>query len=110
MTKIKLEHIDNLRLGKKSWLKIGSRWVSYHLYKYEEGKYKKALKYKYLEITQKDRVNLRNIWQKVCIAKWWQNYTLIKDNESWNAKIFLNDIELQSWETKVMKQEIRKQA
>ena len=110
MTKIKLEHIDNLRRGKKSWSKIGSRWVPHHLYTYEEVKYERALKYKYLEITLKDRVNLKNIWQKVCIAKWWENYTLIKDSENWSAQILLNDAELQSWEMKTMKQNIQKRA
>lgn len=69
MTKIKLEHIDNLRRGKKSGAKIGSRGTPHHLYKYEEEKYKRALKYKFLEITSKDRVNLKNLWQKVCMAK-----------------------------------------
>lgn len=69
MTKIKLEHIDNLRRGKKSGAKIGSQGIPHHLYKYEEPKYERALKYKFLEITIKDRVNLRNLWQKVCDIK-----------------------------------------
>lgn len=69
MTKIKLEHINNLRRGKKSGAKIGSRGTPHHLYKYEEPKYERALKYKFLEITTKDRVNLKNLWQKVCLVK-----------------------------------------
>lgn len=107
MTKIKLEHIDNLRKWKKSWAKNGSRWVPHHLYKYEEEKYKRALKYKYLEITKKDRVNLQNLWQKVCLAKSWENYTLIKDVDSWTAKILLQDRVLEAWDTKTMKQLIK---
>ncbi len=107
MTKIKLEHIDNLRRWKKSGSKIWSRWVPHHLYKYEEAKYKRALKYKFLEITEKDRVNLRNIWQKVCFAKWWKNYTLIKNTELWTAKILLDDIKQHSGTMKELKSLIK---
>lgn len=107
MTKIKLEHIDNLRRWKKSGSKIGSRWVPHHLYRYEEVRYERALKYKYLEVTSKDRVNLKNLWQKVCLAKWWNNYTLEKDPESWSAKILLDDSLLESGDMKTMKQLIK---
>jgi len=78
MTKIKLEHIDNLRRWKKSGAKIGSRWTPHHLYKYEEVQYERALKNKYLEVTTKERVNLQNLWQKVCQAKKWKNYVPMK--------------------------------
>jgi hypothetical protein len=89
MTHIKLEHIDNLRRGKASGAKIGSRKTPHHLYKYEEEKYKRALKNKYLEITTEERVNLRNLWEKVCIAKNWKEYILIKESLTWRGKIFL---------------------
>jgi hypothetical protein len=108
MTKIKLEHIDNLRRGRKSWSKIGSRWTPHHLYKYEEVKYSRALKYKYLEVTPKDRVNLKNLWQKVCLAKWWDNYKLIKNTASWTARILLDDKEIESGDMKTMKLIIKK--
>ena len=108
MTKIKLEHIDKLRKWKKSWAKIGSRGIPHHLYKYEEEKYERSLKYKYLEITTKDRENLKNIWHKVCIAKWWKNYTLIKNNIDWTSEILLNDVVIESWNTKNMKLIIKK--
>jgi len=107
MTKIKLEHIDNLRRGKKSGSKIWSRWIPHHLYKYEEAKYVRALKYKYLEITTKDRLNLKNIWQKVCLAKWWDNYTLEKNTTTGTAKILLDDIPQDSGDMKNMKQLIK---
>ncbi len=107
MTKIKLEHIDNLRQGKKSGSKIGSRWVPHHLYKYEEEKYKRALKYRFLEITNKDRVNLRNIWQKVCLVKWWKNYVLMKNLEQAHAIIYLSDLPQMSGDIKSMKQVIK---
>jgi hypothetical protein len=108
MTKIKLEHIDNLRRGKKSWAKIGSRWVPHHLLQYEQIKYDRALKYKYLEVSEKDRVNLKNLWQKVCIAKSWKNYTLVKNTEFWTARILLNDKEMDSGIMKNMKLTIKK--
>ena len=45
MTKIKLEHIDNLSKGKKSGgSRIGSRAIPHHLYTYERKKYELALK------------------------------------------------------------------
>lgn len=91
----------------KSGSKIGSRWVPHHLYKYEEPKYERALKYRYLEVTIKDRVNLKNLWQKVCLAKWWDNYTLEKDPESWSAKILLDDVIQKSGNMKDMKQLIK---
>lgn len=79
MTHIKLEHIDNLRRGLKSGVKIGSRATPHHLYKYEEEKYERALKNRFLEITDKDRINLENLWEKVCIAKDWENFILKVD-------------------------------
>ena len=107
MTKIKLEHIDNLRRWKKSGSKIGSRWIPHHLFQYEEVKYERALKYRYLEITHKDRVNLKNLWQKVCLAKWWKNYTLVKYPDQWSAEILLNDILQESGDMKSMKQKVK---
>ena len=107
MKKIKLEHIDNLRRGKKSGAKIGSRWTPYHLYKYEEIQYERALKNKYLEVTIKERVNLQNLWQKVCLAKQWKNYVLVKDTESGTGAILLDDKEIKSGDLKNMKLTIK---
>ena len=109
MTKIKLEHIDNLRRGKKSGVKIGSRGVPHHLFKYEEEKYERALKNKFLEINDKDRVNLQNLWAKVCEAKNWPNYILIKSAENTQATVLKDFTEIQSWEKKVMKLYIKSQ-
>ena len=67
--KLKLEHIDNLRRGKKSGSKIGSRGTPHHLFKHETFLYEKALKERYLTIDIKSRVNLKNLWSKVCIVK-----------------------------------------
>lgn len=87
MSKIKLEHIDNLRRGKKSGAKIGSRATPHHLYKYEEEKYRRAMKYKYLEISDKERPNLKNIWTKVCSVQGWHYICLIKNE--WNERATL---------------------
>jgi hypothetical protein len=104
---IKLEHIDNLSRWKKSWNNIGSRWVPHHLYSYERLKYNRAIENKYLEITKKDRINLINLWDKVCIAKGWNNLILIKDSESWNAEILKDWFPILSGITKEMKQRIK---
>lgn len=105
--KIKLEHIDNLRRGKKSGAKIGSREIPHHLYQYEEVKYTRALKNKYLEITNKERVNLRNLWEKVCIAKEWENYILVKDTQNGTAEILHNFHRVSYWKLKDMKQSLK---
>ena len=88
MTHLKLEHIDNLRRGTKSGAKIGSRGTPHHLYKYEEAKYERALKNKYLEITTKDRINLENLWEKVCIAKQWKHTFIRVDGDTLQAILF----------------------
>ncbi len=80
---MKIEHIDNLTKGKKSWSNIWSRAVSHRLRSYERKKYEISLKNKYLQIDYKDRENLLNIWYKVCQLKWWDNLVLLRDNEIW---------------------------
>lgn len=107
MKKIKLEHIDKLRKWKKSWINIGSRWIPHHLSQHEQETYNRALQYKFLEITIKDRVNLENIWQKVCISQTWRNYVLKKDSSTGNAEILLSDVILYTGETKLMKAKIK---
>lgn len=104
---IKIEHIDNLISGKKSWNKIGSRSVPHHLYSYEKIKYESALKNKFLEITQKDRINLINVWDKVCLAKWWPNIILMKNRETWMADILKDWFPIKKWVTKDMKHLIK---
>ncbi len=109
MTRIKLEHIDNLRRGKKSWARIGSRAVPHHLYKYEEEKFERAMKYKYLEISDKERPNLKNIWTKVCKVRKWHYICLIK-NEWDDMGILVYDDSVESWEKKLLKQKAKEYA
>ena len=105
--KIKQEHIDKLSQGKKSWARIGGRKTPHHLYQYEKIKYDRAMKNKYLEVTSKERINLLNLWEKVCAVKSWKNYILIKDEESWTAEIFLWAERIEAWETQAIKQYIK---
>jgi hypothetical protein len=107
MPKIKLEHIDNLRRWKKSWAKIGSRWVPHHLFAHEQIHYDNAFKNKYLEITSKHRVNLQNLWYQVCEAKDYKNYVLIKNTNTNTAIILLNDIVIYSGDITETKSKIK---
>lgn len=107
MKKIKLEHIDNLRRGKKSWSQIWSRGILHHLYKYEELQYEGALKNKYLEVNDKNRVNLTNLWEKVCHAKWWKYLVLLKQTDEDSAIILQDEKEIQSGTKKEMKAYIK---
>ncbi|NDK10240.1 hypothetical protein GW846_05700 [Candidatus Gracilibacteria bacterium] len=105
--KIKLEHIDQLVRGNKSGINLGSRGVPHHLHTFEKMKYDRALKNKFLEITQKDRINLINVWSKVCQVKNWDNLMLIKNSETGNAEILKDGFPIKSGEIKVMKQLIK---
>jgi len=58
-------------------------------------------------VTSKDRVNLQNLWQKVCVAKSWNHYVLVKDTSSGTGTILLDDIEIESGNLKEMKQKIK---
>lgn len=79
MKKIKLDHVERLSRGKRSGINVGSRSVGHHLRPFERAHYARALTKGYLEITEKDRVNLWHIWQKACIAQDWIFLLLIKD-------------------------------
>ena len=103
MTKMKLEHIDKLRRGKKSWAKIGSRGIAHHLYAYEQIQYERALKNQYLEINDKNRVNLSNLWEKVCRAQWWKHLVLLKQKDADSAIVLEEDIQIHAWDKKSMK-------
>lgn len=107
MTKVKIEHIDNLSKWKKSGNNIGSRAIWHHLYIYERWKYERAIKNKFLEITKKDRVNLVHLWDKVCLSKWWDHYILLKDTQTGKSEILKNGIPIQSWNTKELKHLIK---
>lgn len=84
---MKIEHIDNLTKGKKSWSNIWSRWISHRLRHYERKKYEVALKNKYLQIDTKDRKNLLNIWYKVCELNSWSNIVLLRNHDKWELYI-----------------------
>lgn len=80
MKKIELDHVERLSHGKRSGLNIGSRSVGHYLRPHERAAYQRALKKGYLDITEKDRVNLWHIWEKACVALQWSFLVLIKDS------------------------------
>ncbi|MFT7328185.1 MAG: hypothetical protein ACI870_000371 [Crocinitomicaceae bacterium] len=87
---LKLEHIDRLSRGKKSGINIGSRAVAHHLHNFEREIYERSLKKGYLDIDERSRDNLSNLWEKVCIVKGWQNIILIKNQDRTLARILIN--------------------
>ncbi len=103
---MKLEHIQQLTKGKKSWIKIWSRAMPHRLKPYEREIYERALKNKYLEINQKQRINLINIWDKTCQAQWWENIIFIKDINQ--ASVEKNNNIIFSWEISEAKKILEK--
>ena len=107
MPKMKQEHIDKLTRGKKSGAKIGSRWVPHHLYQYEQEKLDRAMKYKFLHISNKDRVNLQNIWEKICAARKWDSIIIVTDSSSLISKLFINHQLIEEWPKKILKLKVK---
>jgi repressor of nif and glnA expression len=66
--KIQDKHIEQLTRSKPSGIKIGSRSVPHRLKQFERKKYEQARKYGYLMISNKDRKNIVNVWNKYCLA------------------------------------------
>ncbi len=93
---MKIEHIQQLTKGKKSWIKIWSRGMPHRLKPYEREKYERALKKKYLEINEHERINLVNIWDKTCESQWWENIIFIKNIDQ--ATVEKNNKIIFSWE------------
>ncbi|MFT7528049.1 MAG: hypothetical protein ACI9LY_003209 [Arenicella sp.] len=88
MKQLKLDHVERLSHGKKSGLNIGSRSVGHYLRPHERGAYQRALKKGYLDITEKDRVNLWHIWEKACLAMQSDFLVLVKNTDSGLASIY----------------------
>lgn len=64
------------------------------------------MKYKYLEISNKERPNLKNIWTKVCSVQGWHYICLIKNEwDEWATLIF-DDIH-ETWDKKNLKQKAK---
>lgn len=105
--KLKIEHIDNLRRGKKSGINIGSRGTPHHLFAHETVLYEKALKERYLIVDTKNRVNLKNLWNKVCQAKWRKEWVLEKDTVNGVWIIYCGKDLIETWDLKKMKLKIK---
>lgn len=89
--KIKEKHVERLLLGKKSGINIGSRNVPHHLYAYERETFERAIKFRFLTVSDRERPNLENIWQKYCIAKDW-DYIVLKKTEDGQGHIYKNKL------------------
>ena len=92
MKKLKLDHVERLSHGKRSGLNIGSRSVGHYLRPHERATYQRALKKGYLDITEKDRVNLWHIWEKACLAMNQSFLVLIKDTDTGVGVIYKDNI------------------
>lgn len=91
MKQLKLDHVERLSHGKRSGLNIGSRSVGHYLRPHERAAYQRALKKGYLDITEKDRVNLWHIWEKACLAMQSDFLVLIKDTQNGLGVIYKNN-------------------
>jgi hypothetical protein len=107
MKQLKLDHVERLSHGKRSGLNIGSRSVGHHLRPHERAAYQRALKKGYLDITEKDRVNLWHIWEKACLAMHWRFLVLIKDTDNGLGLIYDNNEMVGNHEMLMAKNEIR---
>lgn len=90
--KIKMEHVDRLSRGKKSGANIGSRKVGHHLHDFEREIYERSLKKGFLEVDERSRENLINVWDKVCIAKEWKHVVVIKSADRVSGEVLVDKI------------------
>ena len=61
------------------------------------------MKYKYLEISNKERPNLVNIWIKICKVRGWKYICLTKIEWSSEAELIIDGTS-QHWEKKSLKE------
>jgi hypothetical protein len=107
MKHLKLDHVERLSHGKRSGLNIGSRSVGHYLRPHERAAYQRALKKGYLDITEKDRVNLWHIWEKACLAMQSDFLVLIKNTHSDLASIYKDSQMIKQAQLSEAKREIR---
>lgn len=107
MKQLKLDHVERLSHGKKSGLNIGSRSVGHYLRPHERAAYQRALKKGYLDITERDRVNLWHIWEKACLAMQCDFLVLIKDPENALGTLYKNNEMIKSAELSVAKLQMK---
>ena len=110
MKQLKLDHVERLSHGKRSGLNIGSRSVGHYLRPHERTIYQRALKKGYLDITEKDRVNLWHIWEKACLAKRWDFLVLIKDTDKGIGTLYKDNIMIREAKLSEAKLEIQRLA
>jgi hypothetical protein len=76
---MKFKHVEKLIRGKKSGANVGSRDVGHRLTQDERATFERSLKSKFLILDILNRSNLRNVWEKTCVAKNWPCIVLTKD-------------------------------
>jgi len=91
---IKMEHIDRLSRGKKSGIHIGSRRVGHHLQSFERDIYERSLKKGFLEVDERARDNLYNLWEKVVVVKQWTHVVLVKGMNRVSGRVFMDGIQV----------------
>lgn len=107
--KIKMEHIDRLSRGKKSGINIGSQRIGHHLSKFEREIYERSLKKGFLDIDERSRENLFNLWEKVAIAKNWKNIILVKSHDRTSAITYIDGVQVFKGELGEAKKIVKKE-
>ena len=110
MKQLKLDHVERLSRGKRSGMQIGSRSVGHHLRPHEREVYHRALRKAYLDIDEKQRVNLWHIWEKACMAQNWVFLVLIKDTLNNQAVVYRNSQALEPLSLDEAKKQIQSMA
>jgi hypothetical protein len=67
--KYQLDDVESLSRGKRSRAKIGSRATPHHLRPHERAQFEAAKRVGFLKLRRKDRVNIKNIYEKWCCAQ-----------------------------------------
>jgi len=92
--KIKMEQVDRLSRGKKSGAHIGSRNVGHHLHQFEREVYERSLKKGFLEVDERSRANLVNLWDKVCVAKSWKHVVVVKSADRVSGEVLVDKVQV----------------
>ena len=71
MPRFKEKHVERLLKGKRSWKNIGSKSMPHHLLPHERKKFDIAIKKRFLVVDSRERINVRNNWDKYCESKKW---------------------------------------
>ena len=102
MPHFKEKHVERLLKGKRSGKNIGSRNMPHHLLPYEKKKFELAIKKRVLIVDSRDRVNLRNVWEKYCQSKNWPHVLIV--HYKGEGQLFVDDDNIINGELKAIKE------